>query len=400
MTLIAPSASLTAAGRLVVVGAGPQALAVLAALAAHPGQWPASVTVVDPAPGWCTAWDEKLRRLQVDRLRSPQVHHPGARPMELRDLVEDAPAGEQLALRREEDQRVPTPRGMRRLIELVAARLGPLERINAAAVAVELGDQPGVRLEDGRLLAADRIVLAHNPSAPRLPDWALPLVAAGRAQHASTVDLNRESLAGRHVTIVGGGLTAGSLALAVARGGGRATLLTRRPLRARPYDTDASWLGPRRLREFAAADWAERRRLIDVARDGGTMPVGVIAELRALAATPGGGLEVREGVDVEATVREQAATAAPGDALWLATGYLNDVRADPLTGPLVAQLGTRVFGGLPEVTTDLRVPGSPVHLAGPFAGLGVGPACRNLSGSRPAGARIAAGLSEDRRGVR
>jgi hypothetical protein len=416
--------------RIVVVGAGPHALAVLAALADRPEPWPSSVTVVDPHSGWATAWDEKLERLQLDRLRSPQVHHPGPRPMALRDLVEAQPEAQQLLLRRPENERVPTPAGMRGLINQVAAGLGPIEWIHERAMGVALVDEaradaPGadpppvrVALESGRVLHAGRLVLAHNPSFPRLPDWAGPLIEHGIARHSSLVDLRDERLGGRHVAIVGGGLTAGTLALAVARAGGLATLLTRRPLRARPYDVDASWLGPRRLREFMEGDGGERRALVDVARDGGTMPEGALEALRELARTPGGGLVLREAVDVEGELRELlgdefsaaeddgelaadglgddmsavATTAAPVSAVWLATGFGNHVLEDPLTGPVVRQLGTPIHDGLPEVDEYLRLPGSPIFMAGPFAALGVGPASRNLSGARPAAARIAAGL--------
>ncbi len=404
--------------RVVVVGGGPHALAVLAALAARPEPWPQSVVVVDPHERWTQAWDEKLSRLVLDRLRSPQVHHPGPRPMQLRDLVEARPETEQLTLRRPENERVPTPLGMRTLVDELVAGLGPVDWIVGRVARIELPagtdgagnldpgdvDPPAiVRLSDGRPLHADAVVLAHNPSVPRIPDWAESLVDAGIAKHASTVDLRTEPLAGRHVAIVGGGLTGACLALETIRGGGRATLLTRGPLRPRPYDVDASWLGPRRLTEFQAAGFAERRAMIDVARDGGTMPPRVLEELRVAAADPGSGLVVRETVPVETEVRALlagiddeacAASAAPAvDAVWLATGFANDVATDPLVAPLVAAGDIPVYDGLPEVTPELRLPGTPVFVVGPYAALGVGPASRNLSGARPAAAAVARGIA-------
>lgn len=427
---------------LVVIGAGPHGLAALAALAAEPSAWPARVVVIDPEPGWALRWDDKLSRLALDRLRSPQVHHPGPLPMTLRDLVEAAPEPDRIALRRPEDERVPTPAGMRRLIDEVGAGLGPIEWVagRAARLTPRIDgplEENGtiIELDDGRTLSANSVVLAHNPSSPRLPAWADDLLASGIAVHASAVDLRSEPGLGshasdqlaldlptpaptpRHIAIVGGGLTAGTLACEVVARGGRATLLTRRPLRARPYDVDASWLGPRRLTEFDAASPTERRALIDLARDGGTMPQRVLDELRGLAETPGSGLVIREAVEVEAELRQLLAEAGIGgtdavdptlrpedldgpagyfappiDAIWLATGFENDLHADPLVGPLASVLDLAVHGGLPEVTEDLRLPGSGIFVLGPYAALGVGPASRNLSGARPAAARVAGGL--------
>lgn len=363
--------------------------------------------------------------------------------MALRDLVEAKPPSEQLSLRRPEDERVPTPAGMRLLIDTVARGLGPIDWITgrAARLTPLLGATPAetrvvVELEDGRSITARAVVLAHNPSVPRVPEWGVDLVERGLAVHASEVDLRTEPGLGdaasdqlaldlsieapapRHVAIVGGGLTAGTLACEVIRRGGRATMLTRRPLRARAYDVDAGWLGPRRLETFRKAGTAERRALIDVARDGGTMPQRVLSELRTLTETPGSGLVIREAVDVEAELRQllaesgvgggDAATptlrpedlggpagyfAPPIDAVWLATGYVNDVRTDPLVGPLIRTLALDVHDGLPAVTDDLRLPGTPIFVIGPYAALGVGPASRNLAGARPAAERIAASLA-------
>lgn len=382
-------------GHVALVGAGPQGLAALAALAAR-GSWPEHVTVVDPRPGWASAWDEKLARLDLDRLRSPQVHHPGPRPMQLRDLVEGAPASEQASLRLPEAERVPTPLGMRRFLDALAAGLGPIERREASATAVRLPGTAGVSVAlagDGPATApplhADAVVLAHHPARPRIPGWADDLVRRGRAVHASLVDLRGADLAGREIVVVGGGLTAACLALGALRRGACVQLLTRRPLRERPYDVDASWIGPRRLDPFLRAPIAERRRLIDAARDGGTVPRATLEALRA-AAAPGDRLSIREAVDVA-----EAVHGAPADAdVWLATGFANDVRQDELVAPLVEALGVPIHDGLPETDDSLRLGGAPVFVAGPYAALTVGPAARNLAGARPAGARIASALIE------
>lgn len=389
---------------LVLIGAGPHGLAVLSALAER-GSWPERVTVVDPHDRWCSAWDGKLERLNLDRLRSPQVHHPGVHPMALRDMVEAlADPAAQAALRRPEAERVPTPAGMRQFIDQLAAGLGPIRWLQgrATAVTAAAGDGATVQVQpldaagsgqsDPISLQADAVVAAHNPSFLRLPPWAEPLVARGAAEHAATVDVRTADIAGREVLIVGGGLTAACLALEAVRRGARATVFTRRPLRARPYDVDASWIGPRHLTPYLHASVAERRALIDVARDGGTIPPRTLEQLRRAADDPNVPLELREAVEVEAAVREALGRRETAPLLWLATGYVQDIRRDPLLGPVAVALGVTVHDGLPEVGEDLRLDDSAIFVTGPYAALGVGPACRNLAGARPAAQRIAAGL--------
>src|ERR1700712_5476908 len=305
---------------LVVVGAGPHALAVLAALG---DRLPARTVVVDPVPGWAGHWESKLDRLGLLRLRSPQVHHPLPKPMALRDPIE--------ALR--EAALVPTPAGLRLAIELAGELVGPHERLLSGVTRVTQGEELiRVELSDGGALTAPRVLLAHGWQALRVPEWAQPAIATGRASHARFVDLRTAELAGQRRWIVGGGLTAPTLALGVAQRGGHATLLSRRPLRARPYDVDAGWLGPKQLAAFEAASFPERRRMIDLARDGGTIPPAILDELRARAVSDPGSLTLRGGVDVEAELAAAGLLDAPPSTstpdthagaaagLWLATG--------------------------------------------------------------------------------
>ncbi|MEZ5232527.1 MAG: FAD/NAD(P)-binding protein [Acidimicrobiales bacterium] len=65
---------------VVVLGAGPVGLAVALHLLAADPSGRDSIRVIDPSGGWLTAWRDRFRRLEIDRLRSPAVHHPGPDP--------------------------------------------------------------------------------------------------------------------------------------------------------------------------------------------------------------------------------------------------------------------------------------------------------------------------------
>lgn len=64
-----------------VVGAGPQALTVIARWVDDCPDRREEIVVVDRNGRWLDAWDQALEHQAVDVLRSPGVHHPAPEPM-------------------------------------------------------------------------------------------------------------------------------------------------------------------------------------------------------------------------------------------------------------------------------------------------------------------------------
>lgn len=254
-----------------VLGAGPHGLAVAAALAAASPSLARQLVVLDPAGSWLGAWHDAFARLEIEHLRSPLVHHPDVRPGALdrhirhhglprSGLPYDPPTTTAFAsFCRELERR-------RRLAPPVAVscrRLQPSRR--------------GLTVDAGRVrIDARRVVLATNPHRRVIPSWTGLLLGhePDLVTHAADVDLRRtEDLADRRVLVVGGGLTAAHLASGAARRGASVTLLTRRPLEVRAFDTEPGWLGPKRLSGFEAEpDPSARLAAVRAARGGGTIP--------------------------------------------------------------------------------------------------------------------------------
>jgi cation diffusion facilitator CzcD-associated flavoprotein CzcO len=200
---------------------------------------------------------------------------------------------------------------------------------------------------------------------------------------------------GRRVVVVGGGLSAAQLARGAVEDGAHVTVLARRPIVRRRMDVDPRWLGPTLMGPFAAAAPARRRRMLDDARGGGSMPVWAERELRHLHR--GGRLNLREGVGVDLLVPVDDGVAvctrdgvAVADQIWLATGSIPDVGADPALADLAARCPVALHDGLPELRADLGWATTAVHVAGALAGLQVGPIAGNLAGHRQAAERIVA----------
>lgn len=378
---------------VLIVGAGPAAMATSLALACHRPDL--DVTVIDPAGRWLDRWDHQLAAQAIPHLRSPAVHHPHPYPFAIFDAVPpDA------FVRR---ARAPLPRTEafsafchhtveEHGIEDVVA--GAVVDISATAsgARVTLGNGPG-----RTVVTARHVVVAANHRRPNLPSWAHE---GPGVRHSSTVDLRSAPTDGR-VLIVGGGISAGHLAIGACERGNEVTLVTRRDLTLRRYDTHPTWVGQRKLREFEERPASARRRLIDHARGGGSMPAWMARRLEELGERgrlthlPRTDIARIDEVGAATAVRTTDGRTVVVDEVWLATGAAVDVAADPLLAPVIAQGRCVVHDGLPELDDDLTIPGTNIHLTGAAAGLVLGPSAGNLIGHRRAAQRVVAGMSDE-----
>jgi cation diffusion facilitator CzcD-associated flavoprotein CzcO len=384
--------------RTLIVGAGPAGLAMTTALACRGVADPelGDVEVVDPSGGWMRAWDRRFAAQAIPHLRSPAVHHPHPDPFALLEVTprdELTPSG---------GASLPSTRAFAHFCDDLVTRLGALAAVTPASVTgvrCDAAGRPTVQLDDGSSRRPDRVVLATNARRPAVPTVARSLVGRDpRVRTAETADVG-DTPRGGHVVVLGGGLSAGHLAVGAAERGAEVTLLTRRRLTVKRYDTHPTWLGPKKRRPFEnEPDPAVRRRSIDVARGGGSIPHGMRRRLRACEEQ--GSLTLRERVTVTGVrahdgglqLRCSEGTTVRADALWLATGGVVDVVTDPLCGHLDRGGRTPIAGGLPELDRDLSWPGTRVHLAGAAGGLVLGPTAGNLVGHRRAALRIIAAM--------
>lgn len=364
--------------RLAVVGAGPQALALMATLVERDPRWRDDAVVLDGSGRWLTGWRHRFAAHEITSLRSAGVHHPHPDPQQLyrhareRDRLGDlSPPYDQPSTDLFDD-----------FCDAVIDASEPHAGVRRARVASLQATTDGpsrLVLDDGDGVVADHVVVATNPFRPCLPDGVTAAATGTSWCHSDDVDLRAiGELSGRRVDVVGGGLTAVQLACGAARRGASVRLVSRRPLVTRSFDVDAGWLGPRFLDDYARCSPVERRRLIDAARGGGSVPGHDRAALDAAG--------VDQQVDAAAPM---AAFEGDADTVWLATGGRIDAAADPMLADLRRTHPVAVHDGLPEVTASLAWSGTNVHLMGGYVALELGPAARNLWGARFAARRIA-----------
>lgn len=383
--------------RVLIVGAGPAALSIATVLTCQ--EVTTELEVTDPSGRWMSAWHRRFAAQAIPHLRSPAVHHPHPDPFALLSVTphdELTPSG---------GTNLPSTRSFARFCDELVHRQRLEEAVtatSAVALQVDADGAPTVELEDGTSRRPEHLVLATNARRPTVPPAVRQLV--GRDPRVLAGDEMRldATPVGGHVVVVGGGLSAAHLAVGAAERGASVTLLTRRALTVRRFDTHPSWLGPRKRRPFELEpDPHVRRRTIDHARGGGSVPHRMRRRLEACqergqldlrtrtslaeVRPTDGGLHVRCGDDHRVRA----------DAVWLATGGAIDVARDPLCAPLCDGGNATIAGGLPDLDVGLAWPGTRVHLVGAAASLVLGPTAGNLVGQRRAALRLAAVLRGD-----
>ena len=231
-----------------------------------------------------------------------------------------------------------------------------------------------------------------------MPDWVSQIqydYPQDRLCHSGQVDLRSLQLTGERVLIIGGGLTSGHLAVGAIARGAKVLLMTRRNLQEKLFDADPSWLGPKYLKGFwAEPDLHNRTKLIQQARNGGSMTPAMMTQLRRLVRNDQ--LRIYEQCQVIKAMWQgnwhicDDQTQYEGDRgereyevdrIWLATGTKLNVRNHPLLKDILAAYPVPVVNNLPVLDDYLRW-NCELFVMGGFAGLQIGPVARNLSGAR------------------
>ncbi len=375
---------------VLVVGAGPHALTCCSYLLR---QWLAGqerLVVVDP-DGWLTCWNRQFDALGIDRLRSHVIDHPGSEPYALWNFAQgaDKEMGPYTA---------PSVRLFADFCRMIITSYGLDEVLRCDRVERIVSSAQGLwaTLAGGNRFLAQRVVLATNTRIPRLPRWARDLVKQappGHILHTEELDLRGVSLEGERVMVIGGGLTAGQIALVALTRGATVTLVSRSRLRRQVFDVQGGWLTPTNLRGFYAEAAAHRRvELIEAARRSSMTPAVAMALDEG---TSTGAVHLREGCEVQSATWDGSCwrvnlgqRTEEVQRIWLATGTAPRLDTESLLAQIVASRPTEIAGGLPVLDSACRWPGTEIHFMGGLAALQLGPTARNLVGARMAAERI------------
>lgn len=356
------------------------------------------VRVLDPHVTPLARWDTFTRAVGMDYLRSPIVHNlhwdQGAlglysRIHEHKPYVRFIPpyARPSLELFSQHNQHIIQKFG-----------LADLRMQGWARGLFKVSDGWRVETDHGEIKAR-RVVLALGLSEqPHTPDWAKPLADNPRIQHIFNPAFDRAAQTGR-VAVVGGGITAAQVALAIAATEtAQVSLIRRHAERVHDFDADTGWMNAINLAGFAKiTDWGERRRVIKQARHRGSVPGEVAAGLRT--AVQANALDLITTSVESAELQGEHVVLHLSDGDWrafdyvvLATGFEQHRPGGKFLDDAIQRYSLPVApDGYPTPSPSLEWQDG-LYVSGPLAELEVGPASRNILGARMAGNRIYDGL--------
>ena len=213
-----------------------------------------------------------------------------------------------------------------------------------------------------------------------------------RVIHASQFAVSKEfGTSPAKIVVVGGGLTAGTLAKSLSENGHDVALVARKSLRTEQFDFPPVWLGPNALAEFAdETNFQRRYEIIQQNRGEGSITPDI---MEALMDAPNiklypetcihNILETKkypsaQGLQIE-TTRD---TITDVSRVILATGYQFNLRRYRFLKELVTQHQIPLVRGLPHLDNDLQLhPIQNLFGSGTIAQLQIGPAAGNIAGA-------------------
>lgn len=376
-----------------IIGGGVHGTHLALVLTQRAGVAPERLRVLDPHETLLAQWERCTTATGMSHLRSTLVHHLALDPHDLWNF------GRRIGATAEQFRgpyRRPSLELFRAHCQYVRAtyRLDDLH-LRGRATALIRSDA-GWRVEtDSGMLATRRVLLALSlGEQPRWPSWAHALHEAGAAVRHLYAPAE-PVVAGPDTVVIGGGISAAQVAIALAEAqSGRVTLLMRHAIRIEDFDSPAGWVGPKELRGFhTEPDLRRRRAMIAGARRPGSMPGDVVRTLNRVERQ--GLLSVQRGEVRQACLATDGCILlqVPGQTIktqrvLLATGFTKERPGGAWLDRAIAEYDLPLAPcGYPVVGPDLAwVP--QLYVTGSLAELELGPVARNIAGARHAGARL------------
>ena len=379
-----------------IIGGGIHGVHIAARLLGESGVAPKRLRIVDPGDRLLAHWRSCAATTGMTHLRSPGVHHLDLDPFSLLHF-----AGKRKKRKRRKTGLFAPPYDRPALALFNAHCDRVVETFGLANLHIQDRatkcsadrDGVGVQLSSGREIATQHLVLAIGASEqPEWPDWA-PRSHA-RVHHVFEPGFDGWPSSSETVVVIGGGISAGQVALRLVEEGHRVHLVSRHALRQHQFDSDPGWLGPKCMERFhRERDFDRRRTLIAEARHKGSVPPDVRHALRRSIA--GGQLLWHEG-EVEGfdarrdvlALRLATHSGLEAERVLLATGFASTRPGGSMVDALIASASLPcAHCGYPIVDSALRWHPR-IHVSGPLAELELGPASRNIAGARLAGDRL------------
>ena len=365
-----------------------------------------SLAIVDRHPQPLTQWRCKTERQGMKFLRSPAVHH----------ITSDALGIVEYAERHNRTNELAPPYSQPSTQLFWDFCNGALAELREHQVYHQF-DVAKLRWDKGagrfpfRLISTDSegfrsrcVILAIGTDdcayvPPEFVQWRHRY--PDQVLHASefTVDCEDRRDDRDKILIVGGGLTAGTLAKSLSERGHNVALIARKQLKTEQFDFPPVWLGPKALAEFASEflHFQQRYEIIQQNRGEGsitpdimeallnTLKVDIYPETRVHNITTVDECLPAQRLRVETT----CGVITDVSRVILATGYRFNLRRYGFLTELLTRHQVPLVCGLPQLDADLQLhPIENLFGSGTIAQLQIGPASGNIAGASLAYERL------------
>lgn len=207
--------------------------------------------------------------------------------------------------------------------------------------------------------------------------------------HSSEFDLHKaiQKAVPFKIVIVGGGLTAATLAKNLTDLGVEVVMITRKPMKIQQFDFEPLWLGPKALSRFSGElDWEKRKKIVHEARGEGSVTPEIAEALTKSRAD--GKFHIQTGAkirhidgDSRLRVKTTESTIHSVDLIILATGYKFNLNRYRFLSNLTKRHKIPTLCGLPQLDNELQLlPVQNLFGSGVIAQLQIGPAAGNIAG--------------------
>ncbi|MYF97651.1 lysine N(6)-hydroxylase/L-ornithine N(5)-oxygenase family protein [Candidatus Poribacteria bacterium] len=358
------------------------------------------IAIVDRHPEPLTQWRLKTERQGMTFLRSPAVHHITSDPL---GIVEHAEQHNRLS-----ELAPPYSQPSTTLFwDYCNDALAELKHhhIYHQFEVAKLRWDKGAGKYPFRLISTDYVgfrsscvILAIGSDdcvniPPEFTSWQRQY--PNRIVHSSKFSVNSQQLSkdtGK-IVIVGGGLTAGTLAKSLCEKGHQVVLITRKQLKTEQFDFPPIWLGPKALTEFASeTDFQQRYQIIQENRGEGSITPEVMEALKNTA-----NLDIYPATYIRSIssskhilqINTSRGVISNVSRIILATGYKFNLRRYGFMEELIRQHQIPLVCGFPKLDDNLEFHTiKNLFGSGAVAQLQIGPASSNIAGANLAYERI------------
>ncbi len=392
---------------IVIIGSGIHGVSIAMRLIRDAPNAKKHLVILDRDPHPLTAWQRKTEGQGMAFLRSPVVHHISTDPLGIveyarsRNRINELSASysqPSIALFREfchgeierqgidllcchfDVAKLRWDKGSGKFPFRITSSCDEGFRARCVILAIGTDDCPYIPPEFMPWLRRFPIRILHSH------DFDLHTLSQRRS---GTSSLQRK----QRIVIIGGGLTAGTLAKNLVEEGSQVALVTRKPLKRQQFDFDPLWLGPKYLHNFRnEPDWEKRYKAIQQARGEGSVTPEIVETLTKYAVEKPGDFALYAGASVHCIDQPNSAdwlqvdttqgTVEMVELVILATGYRFNFRRCTFLSDLVERHKLPTLHSLPLLDDNLQLyPVENLFGSGVIAQLQLGPAGGNIAGA-------------------